>query len=205
MAGKGRPSTFSAEIAAVICGQLAEGQSLRSICKAEDMPPESTVRGWVVDNVDGFAAQYTRARDLGLDAVADELLDIADDGTNDWMERNSEGNPGWAVNGEHVQRSRLRLDARKWYLSKLAPKKYGDKVQQEITGADGGPIQTQDVSELTPVERAQRLAAILAAGRTEAGGSITDAGCDGDAVASDARPAKSGNSDTAKAGPRQQG
>ena len=76
-----------------------------------------------------FFAQYARARDLGLDAIADELFDIADDGQNDWMERHGEGNEGYTVNGEHVSRSRLRVDTRKWYLSKLAPKRYGEKLE----------------------------------------------------------------------------
>ena len=82
-----------------------------------------------MEDREGFFAQYARARDVGLDAMADELFDIADDGTNDWMERDGEGNPGYAVNGENVSRSRLRVDTRKWYLSKLAPKRYGEKLE----------------------------------------------------------------------------
>ena len=68
---------------------------------------------------------YRRAEE-----VFEEILDIADDGTNDWMERNGkDGETGDTVlNGEHVQRSRLRIDARKWALSKMIPKKYGDKI-----------------------------------------------------------------------------
>lgn len=140
----GRPSKYSDELARGICERLSAGESLRAICRDEDMPAESTVRGWVIDNREGFSAQYVRARDLGLDAMADELLDIADDGTNDWMERNSEDNPGWVVNGEHVQRSRLRLDVRKWYLSKLAAKKYGDKLA--LAGDPDAPLSVQFVT-----------------------------------------------------------
>lgn len=141
MAGRGRPVTFTQDVADQICGRLAEGESLRSICKDEGYPPESTVRLWVVDDREGFAAQYARARDVGLDAMADEILEVSDDGTNDWMERldNDGKSVGWQLNGEHVQRSRLRVDSRKWLLSKVAPKRYGDRLQH--TGPDGeGPV-----------------------------------------------------------------
>lgn len=120
---RGRPSLYTPEIAAKICDALADGQSLRKICKDESMPSEAAVRRWVVEDYEGFAAQYTRARDIGLDCVADEVFEIADDGA------------------DH-QRDRLRFDARRWYLSKLAPKRYGDKITQEHTGTDGGPIQS---------------------------------------------------------------
>lgn len=126
------------------------------------MPADSTVRLWVADDVEGFSAQYARARDTGLDTMADSMLDIADDGSNDWVESNDPDNPGYRLNGENVQRSKLRVDARKWYLSKLAPKKYGDKTSMELTGADGGPLQ------ITDTERAARLAAILALARQRA-------------------------------------
>lgn len=85
--------------------------------------------------------------------MADEILEISDDGSNDWMERlGKEGEPaGWQLNGEHVQRSRLRVDTRKWILSKLAPKRYGDKLQH--TGDGGGPIRVRpDLSKLTDEE-----------------------------------------------------
>lgn len=138
---RGRPLTYTSKLGKNICQKLAEGESLRSICRSEGMPPESTVRGWVIDDIEGFAAQYARARDIGLDAIADETFDIADDGRNDWIEREGKrGETYIALNEEAVARSRMRLDQRKWYLSKLAPKKYGEKIQQEMTGPDGAPL-----------------------------------------------------------------
>ena len=145
---RGRPSKYTPAIAAEICARLATGESLRSICSDESLPPESTVRTWAVDDHQGFFAQYARARDIGLDAIADETMEISDNGSNDWMERNGQDSEGWAINGEHVQRSRLRVDVRKWYLSKLAPKRYGDRlsVTQETAVEEAG---TEDlVSEL---------------------------------------------------------
>lgn len=103
------------------------------------MPGETTVRTWAREDVQGFSAQYAKARDLGLDAMAEEALEIADDGRNDVMV-DEEGNA--IVNHDVIQRSRLRVDTRKWYLSKIAPKRYGDRQQHEVSGPDGGPIET---------------------------------------------------------------
>jgi hypothetical protein len=130
----GRPSTYSREVADTICERLARGESLRTICASEDMPPRTTVHGWVVDNVDGIADRYARAKELGLEEMADETLDIADDGRRDYSV-DADGND--VVDHDHIQRAKLRVDTRKWLLSKLMPKVYGDKVQQEITGKDG--------------------------------------------------------------------
>ncbi len=94
--------------------------------------------------------------------MADETVEISDDGRNDWMERQSEEDKErYVLNGEHVQRSRLRVDTRKWLLSKALPKMFGDKITQELTGKDGGPITTAD---LTDQEIARRLAFMLAKG-----------------------------------------
>ena len=133
----GRPSDYSAELAAKICSELAEGRSLRDVCSDEGMPAESTVRAWAVEDREGFSAQYARAREIGYHAMADELMDIADDGRNDWMERRGEEDAGWQANGEHIQRSRLRVDARKWMLSKVLPKIYGDKQEVDHKSSDG--------------------------------------------------------------------
>lgn len=135
---RGRPSAFSKSLADLICARLADGQSLREICRDDEMPAESTVRGWVVADVQGFSAQYARAREAQADHMAEEILEIADDGTNDWMERKASTGGGRSdaageaeevvPNHEHINRSKLRVDARKWLMSKMAPKKYGDKI-----------------------------------------------------------------------------
>jgi len=82
-------------------------------------------------------------------AMADELLEVADDGKNDWMERQGEDDQKlYVLNGEHVQRSRIRVDTRKWLLSKALPKVYGDKLTQEHTGPNGGPVQMQRIERV---------------------------------------------------------
>jgi hypothetical protein len=120
----GRPSVFSEETAAEICERLVNGESLNAICQDDHMPAESTVRHWVVEDYQGFFAKYARARETQADRFADEIIEIADDKSGDWIERDGE----LVVNHEHVQRSRLRVDTRKWLMARLAPRKWGDKV-----------------------------------------------------------------------------
>lgn len=135
----GRPSDYTEELAETICLRLAEGESLRSVCRDDGMPCKQTVLRWI-SRIPAFRDQYVRAKEEGAEAIAEELFDIADDGTNDWMEKlDKDGEAiGYQLNGEHVQRSKLRIDTRKWYLSKIMPKKYGDRIQhdQRITLAD---------------------------------------------------------------------
>ncbi len=125
---KGRPTKYTKQIADKICEQLAQGFTLREVCKSEEFPAESTIRLWALEDRDGFSAHYARAREIGYQTMADELLEISDDGRNDWMERNGDDDRGWVANGEHMGRSRLRVDTRKWLLSKALPKLYGDKI-----------------------------------------------------------------------------
>jgi len=130
----GRPSDFTQETADIICERIADGESLRSICLSEQMPNKATVFRWLADpkHVD-FATKYAHAREAQADSLVDEMTDIADDGSNDWMERkNSDGeNIGWQENGEALRRSALRISSRQWIAEKLKPKKYGAKLDVE--------------------------------------------------------------------------
>lgn len=133
----GRPSSYSEEIADMICDGLADARSLRSICLDEGMPSQSTVFRWLADErYASFRDRYARAREAQADALFDEMLDIADDGSNDWVERKREdGSTDTVLDHEHVQRSKLRIEARKWMASKLRPKVYGDKL--DLSSSDG--------------------------------------------------------------------
>ncbi len=133
------PTKYSQKVADQICERLAEGRSLRSICRDADMPGKTAVLRWLARHED-FATLYAHARDAQADALVDEMLDIADDGSNDWMEqRGRDGEvTGWKENGESLKRSALRLSTRQWIAEKLKPKKYGNKVA--LTDADGGPL-----------------------------------------------------------------
>lgn len=128
----GRPSEFTQECADQICEHLADGRSLRDICMDADMPARSTVFKWLGQN-QTFADQYARAREAQADLMADEILEIADDSTHDTKYTDSGEQP----NAEWISRSRLRVDARKWLASKMAPKKYGDRIEQNHSGEIG--------------------------------------------------------------------
>jgi len=121
---------------ASICERIANGESLRQICDGDNMPATSTVCLWLAQDSQ-FSEQYARAREAQADAIFDDILSIADDGRNDWMERkNADGeNIGWMENGEAMRRSQLRIEARKWMAGKLKPKKYGDKLDLNLSGS----------------------------------------------------------------------
>ena len=115
----GRPNGFTEKIGLEICRRISEGDSLRTICKDSKMPSQSMVFRWLTSQ-DEFREQYGAAMTARADAMFEEMLEIA-----------NEGNPG------DTQRARLRVDALKWALSRMNPKKYGDKTQTEISGAGG--------------------------------------------------------------------
>ena len=86
--------------------------------------------------------QYARAREAQADQFAEDIIAIADDGIGDTY-TDADGNE--RTNQDVIARSRLRVDARKWLASKMAPKRYGDKLSAEITGADGGPLEFTEI------------------------------------------------------------
>lgn len=112
----GRPSDYLPEVAADICSKLAEGESLRSVCARPGMPNKATVFRWIGENKE-FRDQYEKATESRADAMFEEMLEIVDD---------------VAAEGAAVAKARLQLDARKWILARMSPKKYGDKVTQDI-------------------------------------------------------------------------
>lgn len=134
-----RPSEYTQEMADKICERLAGGESLRRICLDEGFPDASTVHRWVLTDTEGsksagFHKQYARAREIQAENMFDEILDIADDGSNDFMAI-TKGNETYEIeNKEVTNRSRLRVDSRKWYLSKVLPKKFGDKLDLTSLG-----------------------------------------------------------------------
>lgn len=127
-AKRGRPSKFTPEIADQICRRLAEGEPLRQICRDENMPAWRTIYDWLLNDKD-FSARIAHARELGEEAIAQECLDIADNATNDWMETyGRDGAELYKLNGEHIQRSKLRIETRLKLLAKWNPRKWGEKV-----------------------------------------------------------------------------
>jgi hypothetical protein len=140
----GRPSKFTQATADAICTRIAEGESLRTICKDEEMPASSSVYKWLSENT-AFSEQYAHAREKQADFYAEQIVEIADEEVT--MVRRSKHQHGAKEEDDTeenevevvfdptaVARNRLRVDARKWYASKLAPKKYGEKLA--VGGAD---------------------------------------------------------------------
>lgn len=132
----GRPFEYDAAIFMAICERIADGQFLTHICASPDMPSETSFRRWK-NGSEELRLAYARAREDRSDAWADELIMIADDAGNDFIETEDGAR---LPNHEHIQRSRLRVDARKWIMSKHAPRVYGEKSALELSGANGAPI-----------------------------------------------------------------
>ena len=124
--GRGRPTVYTEAIAAEICSRLAGGESLRKICEDESLPTDACVRHWVVEDREGFFARYMRAREAQAMLWHDEVVEIADNGINDWMANNA---GEMVLNHEHVTRSRLRIDTRKWLMSVTVPRLFGAKEE----------------------------------------------------------------------------
>ena len=127
----GRPSSYTSEFAELILSELAEGKSLRRICADHDaLPSQKTVREWIAKDIDGFRDKYASAKEEMLEAWADEIVEISDESNRDTVLTESGEHP----DNEWISRSKLRVDTRKWLLSKLMPKKYGDKIETQHSG-----------------------------------------------------------------------
>jgi len=143
----GRPSSYDPVVAEKICELLSEGVPLREICRMEGMPAWRNIYFWMARDED-LSAHIARAREMGYDNIAEECLDIADNSSNDWMDREIRNAHGKievtrVVDTEHIQRSKLRIETRLKLLAKWKPEKYGDKTI--IAGdANGAPIKTEE-------------------------------------------------------------
>ena len=137
----GRPSSYSESMATKICNRMSDGESLRQICRSPGMPRLPTVLRWADDNLE-FRDRYARARSAMLEHWAQEILTIAD--TPRKGTTVTEKPDGTEIKtADMIEHRRLQVDARKWLLSKLAPKKYGDRSALEVSGPDGAPIKSE--------------------------------------------------------------
>ena len=128
-----RPTKFTWKVFNTICTRMAAGETLREICREKPMPAESTVRVWAaLDKPNGVYAAYARAREALAQRWADETVEIADDGSNDWMERRRrDGSIEVVVDREHVERSKLRVAQRNWLLQRLVRREFGDRAEKD--------------------------------------------------------------------------
>lgn len=146
---RGRPTKYNEQVAKTIVEGLKQGKSLKAVCRQVNMPSDTAVRGWALDPNHPFSSQYTRAREIGYHKMADDMIEIADD-----------------ADPSDVQVARLRCDKRQWMISKMLPKLYGDKLQAELSGPGGGPIQSEDVPTR---DLARAVIAVLAKAQVKQG------------------------------------
>lgn len=123
---RGRPTKYTEELASNFCERMINGESVRTICKADDMPVPSTIFLWMAKHP-GFSEQYDRAKALAVQAIADDILEIADNQVTNTII--VDGKEQTVKDSVGVAHAKLRVDTRKWLLSKIAPNKYGDKLQ----------------------------------------------------------------------------
>jgi hypothetical protein len=153
----GAPAKYDrAACVAVICAELEKGVSLNQAVRVSDgLPSIATFLTWVEEDPRGIGERYARARSIGYHLLADEIVDLSNK-THEWVmiqDLDAYGKPIYSETGEPrmkqvlmplnsdvIAHTRLQIDTRKWMLSKMLPKIYGEKVTQEITGTDGGPI-----------------------------------------------------------------
>lgn len=126
----GRPAEYTPEMGERICQRLVAGESVNAMCRDRDMPSSATVFNWLHRAELGeFLEKYNRARRAQADALFDEIPDIADDSSADRkLVTTADGKTAEVVDHEHISRARLRVDARFRWAAKVAPKKYGDRV-----------------------------------------------------------------------------
>ena len=136
----GRPTKYNRELAGKICDLLAEGRTLISICESDSMPTARAVYRWKRHEEFGkeFSLMLAGAREDQAWHLFEETLKIADEAPS-----KAYGEPGTGEAGAKIQAERERIATRKFFISKVLPKIFGDKMQTEISGPDGGAIQTE--------------------------------------------------------------
>lgn len=128
------PSIRTPANAAEICNRLKEGKlSLRKVC-ADMGISDSAVRQWAFDEPDGFGAEYAHARHIGYLAMADDVIETAETPLVGEETTDSPLNGLVIKKGDMLGHRRLVVDTKKWLLSKVLPKIYGDKIQVEHSG-----------------------------------------------------------------------
>lgn len=136
----GRPSIYTQELADEICKEISIGKSLRKVCEDETMPCLSTIFGWLRTN-EQFLHQYERATDERTETQQEIILDIGDQAIKHAEEADAK-----AANAV-VSAYKLKADNLKWSMSKMKPKKYGDKIDMTTNGKDL-PVPILNISKL---------------------------------------------------------
>lgn len=158
----GRPTSFSPELGDAICLHLAEGKTLRKIAEMDGMPAVSSILLWVVKGFRGdeaykaFSEQYALAREAQSEMFMDEVVEIADDDSEDYRELGDGDCPRIVVNHEHISRSKVRIETRLKVAEKFAAKRYGPKADTNVNvNVNGLPLPEQDKAMLDEYTKGQ--------------------------------------------------
>jgi len=135
----GRPSEYSDSLATEIVDWIAEGKTLREFCRQDGRPHYLTVYDWL-DKDESFSQRFARARLVGEEVIHQECLEIADTPKSGAIVTDKDGVIETKT-ADMLEHRKLQIYTRLQLLAKWNPKKYGDKVQQEVTGANGGPVE----------------------------------------------------------------
>lgn len=148
---KGAPTIKTPELLDAIFAGISLGKSARAMC-VEVGISQRVLWNWLACDEE-LMRQYQRAKELCVDAYAEEIIEISDEGSRDTYvdEKGRE-----VVNREVIARAQLRIDARKWYAARLAPRKYGDKIPVTPESGDakkpvGHSVEVAFVAALSPV------------------------------------------------------
>lgn len=129
----GRPTIYSEEACNRICALLIEGHTLRQIGELDGLPSKRTIMDWLAKHEE-FQHHYVRAREVQAYLGEDEIIEIADDGSRDFVERVVKGRKQTVFDKQNVERAKLRVEARKWLMAKRLPKRYGEKIDHSVSG-----------------------------------------------------------------------
>lgn len=151
------PVKRTRELELEILDRIAHGETLLQVVRGDPlMPSYNTVYNWGKADPEGFGAELDRAREVGLAVMAEEVFDIADDGRNDWIEKQrKDGETYVALNTEAIMRSKLRIDTRRWYLGIMSAR-YRENTDLNVN-LKGGVV----VAHITDRERAAKIAALM--------------------------------------------
>ena len=157
---------YSPELAASILDRLREGETLVDICRSKGMPDRRTVHYWVSTNPE-FAAAYELARDQGFDAIANDVLRIADETEHDTIETDR----GPKANAEWISRSKLRVWTRMQLLERWSHR-YRPQQGLQLSNPEGGPVEFTDAAASAKIASLLALAQARAAGEPEDGSDL---------------------------------
>jgi hypothetical protein len=155
-------TTYTPEMASTICAELASGETLLAISKKKGRPSRDAVWRWL-KKYSEFRELYDRAIDMQRTVWADQIIDLSDDSSGDYIL--APDGKTKIVNRANIDRCRVMIDTRKWFLARLMPKVYGDRIAAEVSTPPGQPF---EVLNITDEDRARAVVALLS--KTKPGG-----------------------------------